>query len=225
MEENMNVSTKTMFLIVALGLASALNGNSQGTFQNLDFEAAQLIPIPGDPDGAVLFSAAFPAWTGYIDGQVQTRTIPGNLPLSTPFPFISIMTLGYQGHYSVGFGTAYDSSGNVIPVALAQTGQVPSDAKSLQFLGRYASAISLSLGGQPLSVVPLNDNQTGGRLYGADVAGYAGRLLELRFQPGPGIDLLDDIRFSDQPIPEPSAFGLFGLGALLLGWRFLLKRK
>jgi len=31
---------------------------------------------------------------------------------------------------------------------------------------------------------------------------------------------LDSVGFSNQPIPEPSVFGLFALGSLVLGWRW-----
>lgn len=224
----MSMNAIKIALIVAFQSALASEASGQGTFQNLDFEAAQLIPIPGDPDGAVQFSAAFLGWTGYIDGQVQTRSIPNGVPIGTSYPFIAIIAppgaAAWQGEFMVGFGAGRDSSGNITPVALTQTGQVPSDAKALQFLGRYASAISVWLGGQPLSAYPLNNNLTGGRLYGIDVSVYAGQMLELRFQPGPGIDYLDAIRFSDQPIPEPSSVGLFAFGALLLGWRVVRRR-
>src|SRR3977135_3666785 len=63
-------------------------------------------------------------------------------------------------------------------------------------------------------------------IWGGDVSALAGQTAELRF-----IGLanaggyFDNIFFSIQPIPEPGTFGLSGLGALLLGWRFLCKRR
>ncbi len=210
-------------LAIALLLAASLNGWSQGTFQNLGFEDATLIPIPGDPSGSVEFSAAFPGWTGYVGGQMQRSTIPNGVPIGEAHPFISIMAppgwIAWQGSYEVGFGAGTDASGSYIPVALTQVGQVPVGAMSMQFLARFASAISVFLGGQQLSLVPLGSGPGTSRLYGADVSIYAGQTLELRFQPGLGIDYLDDIQFSSMPIPEPSTAWLGALGAGLLGWR------
>ena len=54
-----------------------------------------------------------------------------------------------------------------------------------------------------------------------DISMFAGQTGELRFA---GAGLFDDIQFSNQPIPEPGTFCLFGLGALLLGRGFLCKR-
>jgi hypothetical protein len=133
----------------------------QGTFQNLNFEAAQLVPVPGGQYGEVQFAAAFPGWTGYIAGQVQTTTIRNGVPIGQIFPFISIMGPPEWnppgGDYELGFGAGWDGN-NVIPVALAQTGLVPPDAMSLQFQAPYAMIISVFMGGQQLTVVPLNDN-------------------------------------------------------------------
>jgi len=67
-------------------------------------------------------------------------------------------------------------------------------------------------------------------VFGADVSAFAGASGELRFSALPltgggfGGVRLDNIQFSNQPIPEPTVFGLFALGALLRGWRFLKHR-
>src|SRR5436190_3459768 len=39
--------------------------SGQGTFQNLDFESATIVPILGSDPPAVQFGPAFPGWTGY----------------------------------------------------------------------------------------------------------------------------------------------------------------
>jgi hypothetical protein len=36
---------------------------------------------------------------------------------------------------------------------------------------------------------------------------------------------LDSIQFSNLPVPEPGILGLSALGALLLGWRILGRRR
>jgi hypothetical protein len=213
---------KHLLLIIALPAMLAVHVFGQGTFQNLDFESAVLVPVSGGPSGAMQFDQAFPGWTGYINGQVQIATFPGGVPIgmSGEIPFIGILYPpgwgGWQGSYAVGFGTAINS-GSLIPVALAQTGIVPPQAHSLQFLALYAPAVFL--GGQQLSSVPLGPGPSISTLFGVDVSGFAGQEVELRFQPGLGIDFLDAIQFSTQPIPEPSTLGLFALGGLLLGWR------
>ncbi|MEI2727367.1 MAG: PEP-CTERM sorting domain-containing protein [Verrucomicrobiota bacterium] len=88
---------------------------------------------------------------------------------------------------------------------------------SLRFLALYAP--DLFLNGQQLSPVPIGIGPSTRTVFGVDVSGFAGQTLELRFRPGLGINYLDAIQFSAQAIPEPGVFGLFGFGALFLGWR------
>jgi hypothetical protein len=45
---------------LALLLRAALPAQGQGTFQNLHFEAASIVLIPGDPYGRVQSADAFP---------------------------------------------------------------------------------------------------------------------------------------------------------------------
>ncbi len=215
----MTSQLRNLLIIVAFPATMTVHALGQGTFQNLDFEAAQLVPVPTDPNGSVQFVPAFPGWTGYIGGQAQTTTLPNGVPIGLPgqTPFIAILVppgwSSWQGSYAVGFGAA-NSSGDFIPVALAQTGTVPAQARSLQFLALYAPAVFL--GGQQLASVRLGSGPSTSTLFGVDISGYAGQTAELRFQPGLGIDYLDAIQFSSQAIPEPSALALFGLGILLL---------
>jgi hypothetical protein len=77
--------------------------------------------------------------------------------------------------------------------------------------------MELSFAGQQ---VPLTFLGTGGlainySIYAGDVSSFAGQsgILQLR-----GVGYLDNIQFSDQPVPEPSTIGVFGVGALLLSW-------
>jgi hypothetical protein len=66
-------------------------------------------------------------------------------------------------------------------------------------------------------------------LYGADIHALAGQTAELDFTLLGNVDIntifLDSIQFSSQPIPEPGVYGLAALGALLLGWRGLGRRR
>ena len=62
------------------------------------------------------------------------------------------------------------------------------------------------------------------KTYGADISSFAGQITEIRFtahtlgwpsvSPYTGF-FLDDIRFSDVSIPEPSASSLIALGSLV----------
>jgi hypothetical protein len=82
------------------------------------------------------------------------------------------------------------------------------------------------LGGQAINMVPLASFATY-TLYGADVSAFAGQAATLSFtEPAPTQYLqssleLDGIVFSPEPVPEPSPFFLFTLGALLLRRRVL----
>ena len=212
---------RNVLLIGVLLRVMTLLVPAQGTFQNLNFESAVLVPAPGGPAGAWQFDQAFPGWTGYVGGQVQTTTFPGGVPIGPPgqTPFIGILYPpgwgGWQGSYAVGFGAA-NSSGSFVPVALAQTGTVPAQARSLQFLALYAPAVFL--GGQQLPSVRLGSGPSTSSLFGVDISNFAGQVAELRFQPGLGIDYLDAITFSSQPVPEPTSFVLLEVGGLLLAW-------
>jgi hypothetical protein len=71
----------------------------------------------------------------------------------------------------------------------------------------------------PLSLLGTSTNSQS--IWGGDVSSFAGQVGELRFF---GLGRFDNIFFSPQAIPEPRMFGLFGLGSLLLGCRFLKRR-
>lgn len=221
----MNTRAAAVIIVLALSVGVAKRALAQGSFGNLDFESATFVPIPGDPNGRVEFAAALPGWTGYINGQPQTALIPNGIPIGpVPVPFISVMTaqpgsVVLQGSYTLAYSSGFDSLGNVIPVALAQTGQVPAASQSLRFLAAFRPAVLLD--GNSMSPVALGAGPSQTTLFGIDISSFAGRTVELRFQPGLGFTYLDDIQFSNQPIPEPSVFGLVALGALLLGGRFV----
>ena len=51
-------------LALALLFVAAQSVRPQGTFANLDFESANIIPLPNDPH-LVAISNALPGWTAY----------------------------------------------------------------------------------------------------------------------------------------------------------------
>ena len=210
-------------LVIVLLTAIAKHAPAQGSFGNLDFESANFVPIPNDPL-RVEFASALPGWAGYVNGQPQDAIYPNFVPFgTTPIPFISVLTppsfgMVLQGSYTLAYSSGLDSLGNFIPVAIAQTGQVPADGQSLRFLAAFLPAVFMD--GNYLPPVALGSGPSQTTLYGVDISAFAGQSVELRFQPGPGLTYLDAIQFSNEPIPEPSVLGIFALGALLLGWRW-----
>ena len=80
--------------------------------------------------------------------------------------------------------------------------------------------MQITFNNQPLSFVVLGSaaNYT---IYGADISAFADQTGQLLFTLPPYVSSaeLDNILFSDQPIPEPSVVGLFALSGLLFSLR------
>ena len=204
-----------------------------------------IVQAPGYPAGDFLFAQAFPGWTGYAAGEQQFLTIYNSLYLATPgfsiidsnFTNIPGLTGGLiQGNYTAVLMSGISGSSLPPDATLSQTGLVPAGTESLRFkayLTAYGAlgSFGVTLGGQTLSLVPLasGPNYT---FYGADVHQFAGQTAELDFTAltaqslvGSTYLYLDSIQFSNQPIPEPGALGLWALGVLLLGWRVVRQRR
>ena len=122
-----------------------------------------------------------------------------------------------------------------VDVRLAQTGLVPVGTDSLEFKALTywsdpSQSFAVSLGGQTLSLIPLQAG-TNYTLYGADIHDWAGQTAELAFtaiaENPHVIDnylYLDSIQFSTEPIPEPGVFALLALGVSVVGWGVLRRR-
>src|SRR6266446_856278 len=65
---------KSSILYIIL-ISTVCCAQAQSTFRNLDFEAASLVPIPGDPYARVEVAAALPGWTGYVGGVQETAAL------------------------------------------------------------------------------------------------------------------------------------------------------
>lgn len=221
---------KLQFLLVVLPLAVF----GQGAFQNLNFEAANLPVIPsGQFGGQVSSLDALPSWTAYFGTNQTSLVLHNNLTVGA----VSISVFGpnfgtsqiLQGNYSVLLRSGLSGLDTPAGAVLAQTGNIPATALSIQFmarqlLGNLSSLLVVSVGGQNLPLVPLSitPNYT---LYGANISAYSGLTRELRIGSLPlagpeyGSFLIDGIAFSNQAVPEPSTLGLLGLGALLFSFR------
>lgn len=192
---------------------------SQG-FVNLDFEDATVIPVvPG-----IEASSAIPGWTAYYSVGFPLNTIfyntvslggaivaleDENAPGGVPLPI--------QGNYSVLLEGSIPNAAT--SAYIGQAGTIPITAQSLTFFGNLAGNIQVTFNGQniPYSTVGNGANYT---IYGADISSYAGQTGQLLFTaPVLTSALLDNIQFSPSPVPEPRAFALGALGALLLGMR------
>jgi hypothetical protein len=214
-----------VILLVALSTWDARPGFSQG-FVNLGFESAQI--TTGTPMGASIpLTRAFPGWSGPTFAWYNGISLGG--------PALSIMDSNgmqygvtpLQGGYS-----AYLFGGHIpgvpnpfIDTSIWQTGIVPEGTASLRLSAYSWHGFTVSLGGHPLTMVPLQTFSSYTR-YGADISAFSGQTLELRITapyvygttPPNGL-LLDSIVFSSTPIPEP-IFGTFiGLALALISLR------
>src|SRR5260370_661315 len=172
---------KGAFLFLCLMLLSNTRALAQGTFQNLAFEAATLVPIPGDLYGSVQFAPAFPGWTAYVGGIQQTSSLYNTVFLDTSGISIidgsgSLRGLLIQGNFTAvlmaGLGL---SPLQPADTSLSQTGLIPAGTESLRFkayLDYPQGTFSVTAGGQILSLIPLatGSNYT---QYAADISALA----------------------------------------------------
>ena len=207
---------------------------AQGTFQNLDFEGAFNLPVLNPPSSTALvpMANALPGWTQYINGTNLESLVIYN-GVSGGAAAISLLTSNTAnstfpvlgGNYTVTIAAGqFPPLTSTVPTAIAQTSLVPVTALSLRFSAKgFVDDLAVSFNGQEIPFFLLQALPNYG-IYGCDVSTIRGLPGELRFTERPlsnpfSKTLLDDIFFSNQPIPEPSAIGLFALGASFVAWR------
>src|SRR6266487_4335240 len=133
----MRSKCKIVLSAVVLSCLTVGDSGAQGTFQNLNFESASLVPIPGDPYGRVQFGSAFTSWTGFVGGIQESSALYNNLFLDSSG--ISIIDSSFPYPATQGNYAAVLQAGNRLfttdpaDTALAQTGLVPLGTESLQF--------------------------------------------------------------------------------------------
>lgn len=211
----------TATLVAALALLVA-DAPAQGTFQNLDFEAANVPIVPAGQYGSdVAVSNGVPGWDVYIGGFPRSTMIHNNMSLGGAEVAIYgpqwLPNQILEGNYTVSLQPS--TAGPPTTTAIGQTGRVPATAESLMFYG--TGAYTVTFAGQPIPLVALGSTSTY-TIFGGDISTFANQTGELLLQGG---GLLDAIQFSSQRTPEPSIFGLFTLGALLVGWCALRRRQ
>jgi hypothetical protein len=219
-------------------LVIATGAHAQGTFQNLDFESAN---VSGAPQ-SVPVGTALPGWTAFAYttniGTVVLPTVWYN-GISLGGAGISLVdsnNIGFsplQGKYSVklfGGGTI----GALTSVGISQSGLVPAGSRTLlvDVLLSWGPPFGVTLGGETVNMVA-QQTFPGYTRYAGDITSLAGQVATLIISEPPALTAwsqpsaieLDNIQFSPVPIPEPGLLGLFALGALLVGTRHLNRRR
>jgi PEP-CTERM motif len=177
-------------------------------------------------------SVAMPGWTASLGG-VPTGCLynavtlgSGSVDLFSTFPPHAGSQSGsiiLAGNYTAELqGSVFGAA-----AALSQTGTIPSDSKSLYFIGGAPGGgdggLTVSLNGSPVPITVLGHTSTGPNnagydTYGLSVSAWAGQTVNLQFATT-GAVLLDNITFSPVALaPEPSTYALFGVGAAALLW-------
>ncbi len=194
--------------------------SAQGTFQNLDFEQASVSPTPVNGYGGELEPALlFPGWTvGSNTNAYHLYTLYNNLTLDSP----AVNLIGPLFPNGLGINSLQGSYSAVLQYSayfqemtfLSQIALLPAGTRSMSFAISSAAGIyapNVTLNGVSISLVPIS----GGRLAG-DVTAFAGSTVDLRFNAVNWITLFDDVRFSNQPVPEPGILSLSVVGALVV---------
>ncbi len=207
-------------IVILLCTFSAL---AQGTFRNLDFE--QAIVIPHDVTyGFLDWNLAAPGWT-HSTGSDTSIIYYGSRHVGVSQAYLLMDNISpiwapqtqLAGRYSLmissGFFNSVDGSGGFINAFISQTGQIPDTARSVQLLAD--GPVRITVNGTPVPILSL-----GGNLYGGDVSAFAGSTAELKIINAWELDrrrtVLDNITFSPIPVPEPHTLVLMGFWGILL---------
>jgi len=222
----MKLRSIVWLVVVSLTFLRSASGQ---VFQNLDFESANLSPIPaGQFGGEVPITDAIPGWTGYLGTAQVSQVLQNDYTLGAA----SLDILGpnwslsgiIDGQYTVVLQPGAGSSGVTVGVSISQTGLIPTSTESLFFNSQAnsgATTLLVSLGGQNVSfsAISTGPNYT---LYGGNISAFAGQAEQLTITAvanAGNLWYIDDIQFSPSSVPEPSTLGLIALGGLLFGLR------
>jgi hypothetical protein len=200
-------------LTAGFALLSVWGAVAQGTFQNLGFESATIVPVSGTE--IVDFAQAFPGWAGYVRGVQQSGAVYDTLAMSTAG--ISIIDSNFsnpsglpggliQGNYTAVLMAGISGVLQPSDAAITQTALVPAGTESLWFRALFdssgpLSSFAVTLGGQTLSLTPVagGANYT---LYAADISTWAGQTAELRFTAFPDTQHFSDAYLYLEPVPK-----------------------
>jgi hypothetical protein len=193
-------------------------------FINLAFESANLPPLaPGHSGGGyVPIADAVPGWSCTIDGVEVTQVLNNDGTMG------GAPSLSVWGERADNVGGVLQGASTVIlsagfggdtghTISLSQTGLIPASTRSLLFKAAPyypgEGAFSVFIGSQSIDYYTLA-NGPNYTLYGASISpDFAGTVQALTFTDVSfagtwHYEKLDDIQFTSQPIPEPSALSL-----------------
>jgi hypothetical protein len=197
-------------------------------FVNLDFESAT---VPqNQPNGIVNESDALPGWAADVFPFNHQSTVGFNSAMGGILPLYSNISLlgtnsGYviDGTYSVMLEDV--GPGVTTSVSIDQTGVIPVGSQSIWFKAQPGfGSLIVNLGNQniPVYAESQGPNYT---LYAGDVSAFAGQTVKLAFSVLQSSQantwMLDSVEFSPSPVPEPSIFGLLGIGIAFFIWHFI----
>jgi hypothetical protein len=219
--------TKIQTIIYSIvAVIFVLSARGQGSFQNLDFEAATVSQTQAF--NFVQTSDALPGWAVcYGTAETQNYILFDTFIVGAPqVDLLDANNGGIDGDFSVfiqGGNVVGAGIGNVsaTDAIISQTGLVPAGAQSILFKAQSGTdSLLMSLDGQNIPFVAL---ATGANyiLYGGDISALANQFsqpLELEFTAegiGTGWNI-DSIEFLSQPVPEPSTWALLITGSGLL---------
>jgi PEP-CTERM motif len=212
--------------VVLIFIPTIIVATARGqAFSNLDFEAASVVPVSTN-NGEIFINAAqaLPGWTAFA-GTNQLSTIPYNFYAFANGISLAVSNAALDGN----FGVFMAANGQIRPIGISQTGLVPANAESLTFEAYALPTVAppyVTLGGQQLSLTTtsqgVNSYGQDYTVYGTDISAFADNTETLSFF----VDgYLDDIQFSPEAIPEPSALSLLLVaGGVLVSLRARRRR-
>jgi hypothetical protein len=228
---DMRREMKLALAIVTGGLS--LSASAQGTFQDLDFEEAKIVP-DGGGYGYLSAADAFPGWQLALNGSPLSDSnfsldglSLGGAEISlidnnTGFPYYSPGAI--QGNYSAILFSG-GLSPNLYSASISQMGIVPEGTQSIQFdVGEITGGppFVVTLGGTPIEMTPLKAF-VNYELWGGNIpplmAGQSENLTineTIPTGPPPASLELDNITFSPTAvIAEPDPLILTTVGGVL----------
>ncbi|MFO1461396.1 MAG: hypothetical protein U1G08_18585 [Verrucomicrobiota bacterium] len=217
------LSTLRLIILVSLSSSFAL----AAAFQNLDFEAAQVVSPPSSPYNSVRTSEALPGWS--VDwtpiGESENPAFGANaqfVQYNQTFntgPTALLVGPERDDYYSGGraplpISGNYSAGGSIMQIS--QRGDIPAGQTGLIFetddmptMDSY-SYLRVSINDSVLPLAPTGSP----RQYRADITSWAGQEVVLTFSIGENLSVIDNISL----VPEPSTWALaFGLPLLALG--------
>jgi hypothetical protein len=231
---------------VVIFFMSTLLRDGKADFINLDFELAQITPLPPSETvfGDVSFADAFPGWTGHFSGlfvdQPVTRATYNNLTLGLynisivrhPWDFSDVWPVIQGNHMAIlQSGTGQTSA------ILKQTGRVPASATTIEIKAGHRdrddpnfSRLRVTLGGANIQLFPAQQIADY-VVFRGDISSFSGQIRELTISTNSISNIshwstsVDQISFSNLPVPEPSSLGLCGIGCCVLSYRSRHSRK